>query len=66
LIAGRPAASTQRRLGHRDFALLSIYWIAIGYLWTSLGGLIIPDLVIDLVGRKHEGSPSGCSKGSVR
>ena len=48
----RPA----RKLGHLDFALLSIYWVAIGYLWTSLGGLIIPDLVIQLVGRRHEGT----------
>ena len=30
------------RLTHLDFALLSVYWIAIGYLWTSLGGLILP------------------------
>jgi len=53
LIAGaRPA----RKFGHLDFALLSIYWVAIGYLWTSLGGLIIPDLVIQLVGRRHEGT----------
>ena len=63
MIAGRPAASTQRRLGHRDFALLSIYWIAIGYLWTSLGALIIPDLVIDLVGRRHEGVALGVLEG---
>ncbi len=53
MIAGaRPA----RKFGHLDFALLSIYWVAIGYLWTSLGGLIIPDLVIQLVGRRHEGT----------
>ena len=44
-----------RRLGHLDFALLSIYWVAIGYLWTSLGGLIIPDLVLPLVGTANEG-----------
>src|ERR1700694_667224 len=53
LIAG---ARPSRKLGHLDFALLSIYWVAIGYLWTSLGGLIIPDLVIQLVGRRHEGA----------
>jgi MFS family permease len=47
---------SSRKLGHLDFALLSIYWVAIGYLWTSLGGLIIPDLVIQLVGRRHEGA----------
>ena len=44
-----------RRLGHLDFVLLSIYWVAIGYLWTSLGGLIIPDLVLQLVGTANEG-----------
>jgi len=49
-------ARSSRKLGHLDFALLSIYWVAIGYLWTSLGGLIIPDLVIQLVGRRHEGA----------
>src|SRR6202163_1145322 len=49
-------ARSARKLGHLDFALLSIYWVAIGYLWTSLGGLIIPDLVIQLVGRRHEGA----------
>ena len=63
MIAGRESAVGSRRLGHLDFALLSIYWIAIGYLWTSLGGLIIPDLVIDLVGRKHEGVALGVLEG---
>jgi MFS family permease len=63
LIGGRGLAAGTRRLGHLDFALLSIYWIAIGYLWTSLGGLIIPDLVIDLVGRKHEGVALGVLEG---
>ena len=53
MIAG---VRTARKLGHLDFALLSVYWVAIGYLWTSLGGLIIPDLVIQLVGRRHEGA----------
>jgi MFS family permease len=63
LIAGRPAAGTLRRLGHLDFALLSIYWVAIGYLWTSLGGLIIPDMVIQFVGRRHEGVALGVLEG---
>jgi MFS family permease len=58
-----PAGRSSKRLGHLDFALLSIYWIAIGYLWTSLGGLIIPDLVIDLVGRRHEGVALGVLEG---
>jgi MFS family permease len=52
---GKPTAGPSRRLGHLDFALLSIYWVAVGYLWTSLGGLIIPDLVLQLVGKEHKG-----------
>ena len=52
---GKPAAGPMRRLGTHDFALLSIYWIAVGYLWTSLGGLILPNLVLELVGSAHKG-----------
>jgi MFS family permease len=44
------------RLGHRDFIVLSLYWIAIGYLWRSLGGFILPDLVVELVGDAHKGA----------
>ncbi len=51
------------RLTHLDFALLSIYWIAIGYLWTSLGGLILPDLVVHLVGNAHKGPALGVLEG---
>ena len=57
------AGGAARRLGHLDFALLSIYWIAVGYLWTSLGGLIIPDLVLDLVGKEHKGVALGVLEG---
>jgi MFS family permease len=49
-----PGAST-RRLGHLDFLVLSLYWIAIGYLWQSLATLILPDLVQELVGSEHKG-----------
>jgi len=35
---------------------MSLYWIAIGYLWTSLGALILPDIVQHLVGRAHKGT----------
>jgi MFS family permease len=55
------AASTGigRRVRHYELALLSLYWIAIGYLWTSLGALILPDLVVHLVGRAHKGVALG-------
>ena len=57
------AGSTSRRLGHLHFALLSVYWVATSYLWTSLGGLILPDLVLDLVGPDHKGFALGMLEG---
>src|SRR5256885_4958845 len=51
---GRPAAP-QRRLNRLDFIVLSLYWVAIGYLWNSLTALILPDMIIQFVGREHEG-----------
>ena len=48
-------AAPQRRLNHLDFIVLSLYWIAIGYLWNSLTALILPDMIIQFVGREHEG-----------
>ncbi|HZK74340.1 MAG TPA: MFS transporter, partial [Clostridia bacterium] len=53
----------RRNLNHLDFVVLSVYWVSIGYLWTSLGGLILPDLVIQLVGRSHEGFALGTLEG---
>jgi MFS family permease len=47
--------SRQHLQSHFEFVVLSVYWIAIGYLWTSLGGLIMPDLVKHLVGNEHKG-----------
>ncbi|TMG13494.1 MAG: MFS transporter [Chloroflexi bacterium] len=48
-------AAPPKRLNHFDFVVLSLYWVAIGYLWNSLTALILPDLIIQLVGREHEG-----------
>ena len=53
------ATPARRNLNHFDFAVLSLYWVAIGYMWTSLGGLILPDMVIQFVGRDHEGFALG-------
>jgi MFS family permease len=54
---------TRRKLKQLDFVVLSLYWVAIGYLWTSLGGLILPDLVLQMVGRAHEGLALGVLEG---
>src|SRR5207237_7904375 len=48
-------AASQRRLNHLDFIVLSLYWVAIGYLWNSLTALILPGMIIQFVGREHEG-----------
>ncbi|MEA2644669.1 MAG: hypothetical protein QOG08_1695 [Chloroflexota bacterium] len=53
----------RRKLKQIDFIVLSIYWVAIGYMWTSLGGLILPDLVLQFVGREHEGLALGVLEG---
>ena len=53
--AVRAGTGVQRRVKHRELALMSLYWIAIGYLWSSLGALILPHLVQQLVGRAHKG-----------
>jgi MFS family permease len=56
------AAVRGRRLRPLDFLVLSLYWVAIGYLWNSLTALILPDLIIQLVGREHEGLASSFLK----
>jgi MFS family permease len=55
-------AGLQRRLTLLDFIVLSLYWVAIGYLWNSLTALILPDLILQLVGRTHEGVASSALK----
>lgn len=40
----------------RRLVLLSLYWVAIGYLWNSIGAQVIPPLVRNFVGQAHEGT----------
>ena len=56
------AAVGGRRLRPLDFLVLSLYWVAIGYLWNSLTALILPDLIIQFAGREHEGLASSFLK----
>ena len=56
------AAAPARRLRQLDFIVLSLYWVAIGYLWNSLTALILPDLILQLVGPEHEGIAAGFLK----
>ena len=56
------AAPPQRRLSELNFIVLSLYWVAIGYLWNSLTALILPDMIIQFVGRANEGTASSLLK----
>jgi MFS family permease len=53
---GSTGGVTRRRVAQYELVLMSLYWVAIGYLWTSLGALILPELVQHLVGRAHKGT----------
>ncbi|MDQ6773007.1 MAG: MFS transporter [Candidatus Dormibacteraeota bacterium] len=48
-------ATALPRLGNLRFAVLALYWVAIGYLWQSLGTLILPDAVQQIVGSAAKG-----------
>jgi hypothetical protein len=36
-------------------AALSVYWLAINYLWQGMGALILPRLILGLVPEAHRG-----------
>jgi MFS family permease len=54
LAAHTPAREV--RLSNLDFAVLALYWVAIGYLWSSLGTFILPDAVREIVGTARQGT----------
>src|SRR5262249_38923327 len=56
-------APAERRLRQLDFIVLASYWVAIGYLWTSLGTLILPDIVLHLVGPNVKGTAISALEG---
>lgn len=56
-VAGRSAAVPGApRLRISRLALLSLYWVAIGYLWNSIGAQVLPPLVRGFVGQAHQGT----------
>lgn len=50
------AAVASRRMPRARLIALSVYWVAIGYLWQGLHTLILPDLVLQLVGETYKGT----------
>jgi len=49
-------ATGGRRLSIPRLTLLSLYWVAIGYLWNSIGAQVLPPLVRGFVGQAHQGT----------
>jgi MFS family permease len=56
-------AAPSARLRQRDFLVLAVYWVAIGYLWQSLGTLILPGIVQDMVGSADKGKALSALEG---
>jgi hypothetical protein len=50
---GRPQLSM--RFSAPRMAALSVYWLAINYLWQGMGALILPRLILGLVPEAHRG-----------
>ena len=54
-IAPRRRASWSKP-GLRELSLLSIYWVAIGWLWNALGAQVLPPVIARMVGNAHKGT----------
>ncbi|MGH7758284.1 MAG: MFS transporter, partial [Candidatus Dormibacteria bacterium] len=44
------------RFSFPRLAALSVYWLAINYLWQGMGALILPRLILGTVGSAHRGT----------
>jgi len=51
-----PATQTSQRLGTFRIGLLSLYWVALGYLWLPLGSQVLPIVILNIVGNAHKGA----------
>jgi MFS family permease len=49
-------AVTPNRLSLGRLTLLSLYWVAIGYLWNSIGAQVLPPIIRGFVGQAHQGT----------
>ncbi|MFN2463806.1 MAG: MFS transporter [Candidatus Dormibacteria bacterium] len=48
--------NTPSRMGTGRIALLTSYWVALGYLWLPLGSFVLPLLILHAVGDAHKGA----------
>ena len=50
-------------VGLRRLTLLSIYWVAIGWLWNALGAQVLPPVITRMVGQAHQGTALSALEG---
>jgi MFS family permease len=43
-------------VGVGRLTLLSLYWVAIGWLWNALGAQVLPPIITKMVGQAHQGT----------
>jgi MFS family permease len=56
LTAAQAASPPQKHLGTFRIGLLSLYWVALGYLWLPLGSQVLPGVLLNIVGDAHKGA----------
>jgi MFS family permease len=44
------------RVGPGRLTLVSLYWVAIGWLWNALGAQVLPPVITRMVGEAHQGT----------
>jgi len=59
MIATMPAPSPARPLRAWDYFTLNAYWFALSFLWNSMGPILLPTLVAQLVPESQKGSALG-------
>jgi MFS family permease len=51
------------RVGLRRLTLVSLYWVAIGWLWNALGAQVLPPIITRMVGQAHQGTALSALEG---
>ncbi|MGO8687519.1 MAG: MFS transporter [Candidatus Dormibacteria bacterium] len=51
------------RVGLGRLTLLSVYWVAIGWLWNALGAQVLPPIITRMVGQAHQGTALSALEG---
>jgi MFS family permease len=50
-------------VGLRRLTLVSLYWVAIGWLWNALGAQVLPPIITRMVGQAHQGTALSALEG---